>query len=418
MEPLQPARPFVEEACTRCGLCLSECPVMGLPPETARDEIERLIAGQPTRHVLRECTSCFACDHLCPAGCNPAELVLQRWHEQYEREGLPLRARYFTPHEALNFRSYVVERMPADERELLRRWSDLSPTDEILYPGCNLITAPFLTRTRALEGLEIRGTLDHCCGETYYRMGLFDEVRKVARRLERYFKTLRVKRVNLLCTAGCNMLTNVLPSFGVDFDFEVRPYLPVLLRRLESGELKLARRLEGTATIQESCYGRQLGNEYMDVPRRILERLGLRVVEQGLCRDRALCCGIAGGFAHDSGYHLLDVTRATLRSLLGARATGADYTVTYCAGCLQMLSAGRLLLPLGGPVYHILELLSKALGEETPHPMGWRARAFLTGTLRHQGPLTFSRRRYRVPEIPEVPASQETAPSGGKDPGT
>ena len=231
METLKPAKSFDEATCTRCGLCFSECPVMDLPVKTAREEIQKLIAGRPTRHVLRKCTSCFACDFICPHECNPAELVLQRWHEQYVRKGLPLRARYYSPHETLNFRTYVVNRMPVEERALIQKWADLSPAEEILFPGCNILTAPFITQTAALEGMDIRGSLDYCCGETYYRMGLFDEVRKVARRMERYFNTLGVRRVNLLCTAGCNMLMNVLPAYGVKFNFEVRPYLPVILKK-------------------------------------------------------------------------------------------------------------------------------------------------------------------------------------------
>ncbi len=287
---MKPAKQFREEECTRCGMCFSECPVMDLPVRTARLEIARLIAGEATRHVLRKCTSCFACDYVCPHGCNPAELVLQRWHEQYERHGLPVRAIYYSPHETLNFRTYVVARMPAEEREIIHAWADRSPSEEILYPGCNIITAPFLTRTRALEGMDIRGTLDYCCGETYYRMGPFREVKGVARRLEKYFCDLGVKRVNILCTAGCNMFLNVLPAFGADFDFEVRPYLPVILERLEVGALPVSNKLEGTATIQESCYGKRLGEEYMDVPRRILERIGLQVVEESRRPGRDTAC--------------------------------------------------------------------------------------------------------------------------------
>ncbi len=383
---------------------------MELPLETAKEEIARLIAGRPTKHVLRKCASCFACDYICPEGCNPAELVLQRWYEHYKEKGLPLRARYFSPHEPLNFRTHVVSKMPADERELIRSWADLSPAEEILYPGCNIITAPFVTRTKALEGMDIRGTLDYCCGETYYRMGLLEEVQKVARRLERYFKTLGVKRVNVLCTAGCNMFMNVLPSFGVDFNFEVRPYLPVILGKLDSGELTVTNRLEGTATIQESCYGKHLGEAYMDVPRRILEHIGLEIIEEKKSRNRALCCGIAGGFSPDSGYHIMDLTRATVNSLLQARGARADYTVSYCAGCLQMLTVGRKLFPVGAPPYHLLELLALAMGEKMEHPMKGRASAFLGGVLRHQGPLTFSGKRYRIPEIPEVPPVAEEAP--------
>ena len=347
MTTYKPAREFVEQACTRCGLCFSKCPVMDLSVKQARDEIRRLIAGEPSRQVLQKCTSCFACDTICPEGCNPCELVLQRWHETYRTRGLPVRARHYSPHEALNFRTYVVSRMPREERERIRRWEDLTPVDEILYPGCNIITASFLTRTRALEGLEIRGGLDYCCGETYYRMGLFEEVARVAKRLERYFKTLRVKRVNILCTAGCNMFLNVLPSFGVDFDFEVRPYLPVILEKLESGELPVTHPLEGTVTIQESCYGKIFGDSYMDVPRRILEVLGLEVIEQKKTRSRALCCGIAGGFSPTSGYHISDVTRGHREKPVAS----SEYRGRFDRDILCRLSAdacrGKAALPCG-----------------------------------------------------------------------
>ncbi len=39
-------------------------------------EIVRLTTGQETQHVLQKCTSCFACNLICPEGCNPTQTIL------------------------------------------------------------------------------------------------------------------------------------------------------------------------------------------------------------------------------------------------------------------------------------------------------------------------------------------------------
>ena len=65
----------------------------------------------------------------------------------------------------------------------LARWRRDEPAREFLYAGCNLITTPYLTSSRLFRGIEIRGGLDYCCGEMLFRMGLYEAVGQVARRL-------------------------------------------------------------------------------------------------------------------------------------------------------------------------------------------------------------------------------------------
>ena len=113
-------RPFDRERCTLCGECLHRCPVMHLPLEQAIGEMERLLAGHDSP-VERACTSCMACNLFCPEGCRPANLILDRWHDAYLREGLPARAVHFLPHARPNFRTEIVARLPADEREIVSR---------------------------------------------------------------------------------------------------------------------------------------------------------------------------------------------------------------------------------------------------------------------------------------------------------
>jgi Fe-S oxidoreductase len=280
---------------------------------------------------------------------------------------------------------------------MLKKWDSLSPCEEMLYPGCNIITSPYLTRTSLLADLEIRGSLETCCGEMYYRMGLFDQVEQVARRLEGYFRKLGVKRLVVPCTAGYNMFTNVLPRFGFKPEFEIQHLLVRLWERIEDGRIEIKHKLRMKATIQDSCYGKLFSAEILELPRKLLERLGVEVVEERYSRQNSLCCGIAAGFG---SYSAASITSATIRSLKEARATGADAVVVYCAGCLQMLSTGRAVYPTRMPVYHILEMLQMAIGEKPARLQGQRGRAFLLGTLRHELPTRIiSGKRFRIREI-------------------
>jgi Fe-S oxidoreductase len=391
--------PFDKDKCTLCGECFSQCPVMHLPIDEAKKEMGRLIAGEKTKYVLQKCTSCLACNLICPEHCNPTQLILDRWHEMYMHQGLPLRAKWFIPHYKPNFRTYVLDKLPEDEKKMLEAWNNLSPCEEMFYPGCNIITSPYLTRTSLLDGLEIRGSLDTCCGEMYYRMGLFEQVEQVAKRLDRYFRKLGVKRMIIPCTAGYNMFSNVLPRFGFKPDFEIRHLLPWLWERIEDGRIEIKSNLGMKVTIQDSCYGKIFGEKILDLPRKLLARIGVEVVEERYCRQESLCCGIAGGFSPESGYSPNRIVSSTIRSLREAKATRADAIVVYCAGCFQMLSTVHTFYPTGMPIYHILEMLQMTIGEKPARRQKQRGRAQLVGTLVHQSPKLISRNRFRVKQI-------------------
>lgn len=390
---------FNEQECTFCGECFHQCPVMSLPKEKAKDEMKRLVEGQKTEQVLENCTSCFACNLICPHECNPTQLILERWNEKYLENGLPKHAEYFLPHNEPNFRRDIISNIPKEEKKLVQSWDDDSYCKEIFYPGCNVITAPYLTQTSLLEDLEIRGSLDLCCGEMYYRMGLFERVKQTGAKLEKHFNKMGLEKMVIPCTAGLNMFTNVLPRFSADFDFEVQHMLSWILDRIDSGEIEIKNEIDMKVTIQESCHGKIFGDKVMDLPRKILEKIGTTVIEEKLCREKALCCGIASGFSPSSGYHPVDYGSATIRSLKMAQETEAEAIVTYCAGCLQMLSGGQILYPLNRmPIYHILELLQKAIGETPKRRNKQRGRQFFLEVLKNQFPKLISRKRIHVEE--------------------
>jgi Fe-S oxidoreductase len=400
-------RPFDRARCTGCGECFHHCPVMGLPLARAKQEIERLLAGQDSP-VLRVCTSCQACNLLCPEDCRPANLILDRWHNAYLRRGLPARAAYFLPHSRPNFRTDIVARLPADERETVARWRRDEPVREFLYSGCNLATTPYLTFSRLFEGLEVRGGLDYCCGEMLFRMGLYEPLEQVARRLIHWFRRLGAERVYLVCTAGINMLRNVLPQFGADFaGIEFLPFQEIILARLERGDLGQIQPLDMTVSVQDSCHTRVVGPGFADLPRRVLAAIGVQVREAPHNREAQLCCGIGGGFSHDSAYNPFDLLLSARTTARDQRQVAADATCVYCSGCLEMMSVARLVDPNRRPVYHLLELVQLAIGETPRRRQAALARQFVIGTARRQFPKLLSRERFWLPDLPVEPEPNE-----------
>ncbi len=403
------AEKFHPEKCTRCGKCFEKCPVMHLPSERAKKEIVRLLNGETTQDVLQRCTSCHTCNILCPEKANPMNLILERWQASFQEKGMPARALYFTPHHVPNFRTYAQERLPEDEKALIKKWADDSPCEEIMYPGCNVLTVPYLTMSKIFNGLEIRGALDLCCGEMYYRTGHFDQLRMVAEKLTQHFKKMGLKKMLIPCTAGRNLFTRILPQFGAEFAFEVIHVLPWIYDKIQKGELRVTHPLKMTVTIHDSCHAKAFGEEFMDLPRKLLMSLGVTIREQEYIKENKLCCGIGGGFSHSSSYHPLKITLATYKALNSSHKPKADAVAVYCAGCLQQLSVGQLLNPVRNlPIYHILELVQMAIGEEPKRRIKSRAMTLLSGVIKNQFPKVLSPRRYQVPELDKIEPFKQT----------
>lgn len=383
-------KPFDAEGCTQCGLCLSRCPVMELPRETAREAIRSLAEHQSSpealpqanRDVLRKCTACFACNLICPEDCRPANLFLDIWHTQYTRQGLPESARYFLPYSRPNYRTYVLDRLTGKERDALRSWALMDPAETLFYPGCNMLLTPSLMFSKLFDGLPIRGSLDYCCGEAYLRMGLYEHVEQAARRCTRYFRDLGAKTVYLACTGDLNMFTHVLPQFGADFTgIRFVPFLERVFEALESGALPVVKRFDGqTITIQDSCHAKLYRPDYFQWPRKILAFLGFECREAPKHADTALCCGIGGGISHDAGYGKHALFRGQRACLKNLRVAKAEQIGVYCSGCLEML----MLSESGRRTRHVLEWVQEAIGEQ---PAGGHQKAAINlalGVLRHQ----------------------------------
>ncbi|MFX0043563.1 MAG: (Fe-S)-binding protein [Candidatus Hodarchaeota archaeon] len=403
--------PFNKDACTLCGECFNKCPIMRLSVEHSIEEIKKLIAGEETEKILDNCQSCFACNFYCPENAHPTSLILQRWYEQYKQKGLRKRGRFYMtlyPHYP-NFRSYVMQHLPHKTKELVKEWASLDPLkgETLTYPGCNIITFAELTQTSFFKDLDIRGRLEYCCGETLFRTGYKDELFQITKRLDKWFNILKPKKLLVLCTAGTNVFKNVLPHYGLTYKFdEIKSYIQYLWDKLENGEILINQKLNMTVTIQDSCYSKMFGDDYMDLPRKILDKIGVKVIETDTCRENMRCCGIGAGFSVNSAYQPFKIRSATIRNFKNFKKTKADAVCVYCAGCLATFTANKKLYFKKLRVYHIIELLQFATGENpslTKRNKKKRAKHFFWGTMWKQVPIITSKKTFNLSDIPEDP---------------
>ena len=391
------------DACQECGTCLYRCQVMGLSAQEAVDEIKRLRSGEKARFVDSRCASCYSCNLFCPNGCSPYGLILYRWYQRYLERGLPVRAQLAMPLEETNFNTIARRHHTPRERELVESWERNASSAEavaaaggtVLYAGCNAQIFPCLLDTPMLRDFTVIGAQELCCGELYFRLGIMDVVQRQARVLEERFRRLGVRRMYVFCTAGFNILSNVLPRyFGARFDFEILYFYDWLLEQVAGGATALDHAWKGSAVVQESCHAKVLGRRYADVPRELMRRAGLEVVEMAHARELSVCCGAACGAR---GYNPLDMGFQALKQWKEARESGADRMVAYCATCLLILYMGRMIRPTRMPLYHLMEVLMQAAGEEPPHALvSSRARYIFTHIMALGAPRMLSPKRVRL----------------------
>jgi len=389
---------FDVESCDFCGDCLSKCPEFGDRITDSVGTMKRLVGGEYVKEVLNRCSSCISCNTVCPHDCNPYGLMLYRWHRRERESGLPLRASLVMPLEPGNAWHKVMQNLPPDEMSLLANWGDLGRSElngRAVFAGCNLQILPYLAQTSLFEGLPVYGRPDLCCGEVYYRMGVFDKVKANAERLEETYRELGLTEVVAYCQACYNILKNILPKyFGARFPFEVTYFGDFLAEKVLSGELPVGDKLKGLkVTLQDPCHSKTLGADFRSRPRQVLEKMGCEVVEMKHSGEMSLCCGLGHGAAR---YNPLDMARGIINRLREARATGAEYLVVYCNSCDLLFSVGTQVTPFIIPVYHLNELVSRALGEALPRRNLSRGRSMIKELFIKGAPKLISRKRFRV----------------------
>ena len=207
------------------------------------------------------------------------------------------------------------------------------------------------------------GEDEWCCGVPQFADGNVELAEKMILHNVEALKAAGVKRVVTSC-AGCfHALNTEYPEIVGELPFEVVHSSEVIADLVETGKIKLDKKIEKTITYHDPCHLGRHENVY-DAPRAVLSAIpGAELVEMPRNRDTAWCCG--GGSIVSTVFPDLTKDIASGR-VAEAKATNADILVSACPSCENNLTPGARREKM--PVYDLSVIVAEAMGLDLNKP--------------------------------------------------
>ncbi|MFX1292499.1 MAG: heterodisulfide reductase-related iron-sulfur binding cluster [Promethearchaeota archaeon] len=365
---------FKKELCNLCGQCFHLCPVLQLSLEESKEEVERLIKGENSKYVLSKCNTCFSCNLYCPQNANPYQLILENWNNLYKKRGAPPLYKFVCPTETPNIWQLLNIFLSEKEKKWIFDWMNYSPKpeDSILIIGNYTHLFPFIIGgSKLLDFFKPIDLIDHWEGGAYlYQVGYLDLVQIIARKCKIDFDQWDVKNIGHTLDAVQYIFSEVHPKeMGINYNRNFINFNDWILNSLKSGDIQIINKLHFSATIHDNCYSKTLNGIYWDPPRKILELCGCEIKEMEHIKRDSLCCGFGAGASWVRNISIpFDIISEGCKKFKEAEETGAKALISYCGGCLYLLWATRELIGSKIDLYHIIEVVRMAMGEQLQYP--------------------------------------------------
>jgi len=316
--------------------------------DTSANPGKALIGEVITEDVIWACTTCRACQQVCPVSVEHINKIIDmRRNLVMEQASIPetaegaLRSIEDRGHP---WRGTTLSRTDWAEGLGIKTLAEDKDIDILFWVGCSYAleerstrVAQAMAKLMKLAGINfgILGAEESCCGEPARRLGneyLFQmQVQKNIEILNGY----GVKKIVTACPHGYNTIKNEYPQFGGNF--EVIHHTELISQLLKEGKLKVKKGLSELVTYHDPCYlGRY--NDIYQPPRQIIRSIpDIKMVEMERNRDNSFCCGGGGGHMW-----LEERTGRRINELRTEQAmeTKAQIVVTACSFCLQMFDDG------------------------------------------------------------------------------
>jgi Fe-S oxidoreductase len=369
------------DACTMCGRCTSVCPAhatgkpldpreivlksgevmartgtppisppIGLDPEitvSADSLFERI-----TPDEIWACTSCKACDEICPVNIEILDKILDM------RRYLSLMESNFPAELGIAYRGMENSGNPWGMAQTDRgAWASKvegvdivepgSPFDhEYLYwVGCagsfddkNQKVSVAMAKLMQRAGLDfaILGPSENCTGDPARRSGNEYIYQMLAMQNIETLNGMGAQKIVTQCPHCFNTISNEYPQLGGNY--EVIHHSQLLESLIAEGRLDLTdARLEERIVYHDSCFLGRHNDVYL-APRRVIASLGgVEVVEAARNGTRGMCCGAGGARMWMEETIGKKVNDERSQELI---ATGASRIAVACPYCYIMIDDG------------------------------------------------------------------------------
>ena len=372
---------FDTDACTVCGRCTSVCPAHAtgkpLDPREIVLKVGEVMAatGTPavsppvgtdaeitvgannlferiTSEELWSCTTCKACDEICPVNIEILDKILDmRRYKSLMESDFPteLGNTYRAMENSAN--TYGMNQGErGDWAADLDGIAIIDPSDafdhEYLYwVGCagsfddrNKKTTRAMSKLMQRAGIDfaVLGPNEMCTGDSARRSGNEYLFQMLAAQNIEMLDGMGVRKIVTQCPHCFNTLKNEYPQVGGNY--EVIHHSQFLEELVADGRLVLAgASLEERVTYHDSCYLGRHNDVYL-APRNVIGSLGgIEVVEMPRNGTKGMCCGAGGArmWMEESIGKKVNTERSE-----EAVATGASRIAVACPFCYVMMEDG------------------------------------------------------------------------------
>jgi heterodisulfide reductase subunit D len=385
------------DACTRCGECLTWCPVYDQDAKEAiiprRKVIDFLKIAKAQHGIfakimkseklsaslramlgrllgyrqigrkeiddfvqnLYECSTCGQCEVVCPAHIETVALweelrrvIVQAGYGPLEVQQTLVKSvkSFDNPWQQPRAARTKWARKAKKEGLIANLPREIKKTQGkvLLFFGCTAaydvnVKQVAINNINILEALGIDygilGSEEKCCASVLLRMGDPEHKRVFKENID-LFNSLGIETLISSCSGCFKTIMQDYPRIA-PLNFEVLHSAEFIARMLKQGTLTFPHPVDRTVTYHDPCHlGRATGG--FDAPRMIMEAIpGLKLVEMPRNREYSRCCGAGGGLK--AGFPDIQ-TKMAQRRIQEAEETGAEQLVSCCPFCYQGLNVG------------------------------------------------------------------------------